>query len=258
MTTQTASGRFVWHDLMTTDAARSEDFYTNLLGWRVEVTRKTGTPYRMIHCGSAAMGGITEAKGPPHWMAHISVADVDRSAKQCVDLGGTTQVKPTDIPNVGRFAIVADPLGAAFSIFSGTEKSSAGDPDAMAPGCACWNELLTKDEMKAVRFYDKLFGWTDAPREIGSMGTYHVQMLGETRVCGIMKNPVQTVKGTPDGWLVYFLAPELRKATEEATRLGAKLYVSNMPIPEVGAFSMFADPVGAMFALFEPAMSAKT
>jgi predicted enzyme related to lactoylglutathione lyase len=27
---------------MTTDAARAENFYSNLLGWRVEETRKTG------------------------------------------------------------------------------------------------------------------------------------------------------------------------------------------------------------------------
>jgi predicted enzyme related to lactoylglutathione lyase len=250
-------GRFVWHELMTTDVERSVDFYSRLLGWRVEVTRKTGTPYRLIHCGRTALGGITETGASPRWLGHVSVADVDRSASQCLELGGATHVAPTDVPSVGRFAVLSDPLGATFAVFSGPD-SAASDPDAMAPGCVCWNELLTPDEIKAARFYGRLFGWTDAPQVIDSLGAYHVQSLGDARVCGILKNPVETVKGTPDGWVVYFLAPELQSATEEATRLGARLFVSNLPIRDVGAFSMFADPAGAMFALFEPALSTKT
>ena len=41
---------------------------------------------------------------------------VDRSA-QAKGLGATSCVPPTDIPNVGRFAVIQDPQGAVFSIF---------------------------------------------------------------------------------------------------------------------------------------------
>lgn len=247
------NGRFVWHDLMTPDAARAEKFYVDLFGWRVEETLRTGTPYRMLHGKSGPFGGINLAEGAPHWMGHILVTDCDRITKQSAEAGGRTLVKPTDIPNVGRFAVLSDPLGASFSVFTRTSRMESHDIDAMVAGSPCWNELLTRDDIKAMHYYDRLFGWKDAPKDLGPMGTYHVQMMGETRVCGIMKNPMN---GAPDAWLLYFLAPELRSFTDKATRLGAKAFVSNMPIPDVGAFSMFSDPTGAMFALFEPSMSA--
>lgn len=257
MISQSASthGRFVWHDLMTTDVARAEKFYVDLFGWRIEETRTTGTPYRMIHCGAVPMGGLTATQRASQWMPHVAVANVDRTAKQGFELGGSTRVKPTEIPSVGRFAVLADPLGETFSIFSRAPKAPVADPDLTLPGGACWSELLTRDDVKAMQYYEKLFGWKDAPKDIGPLGVYHVQKLGDKRVCGIMKNPMN---GAPDAWLVYFHAPELGAATDKAARLGAKAFVSNMPIPDVGAFSMFSDPTGAMFALFEPSLSART
>ena len=42
--------------------------------------------------------------------------EVDESAKKAADLGGRVYVKPTDIPKVGRFAVVADPQGTVFDI----------------------------------------------------------------------------------------------------------------------------------------------
>jgi predicted enzyme related to lactoylglutathione lyase len=52
----------------------------------------------------------------PHWMPYISVPDVDVAAGRITELGGKVCVPPTDIPNVGRFAVFADPTGAHCSI----------------------------------------------------------------------------------------------------------------------------------------------
>jgi hypothetical protein len=107
-------GRFVWHDLMTTDAKRAEDYYVKLFGWRIETMTSTGSPPRMIVDGPGPIGGIVEEKAIPasHWMPYVSVANVDAAAKKCSSLGGSVCVPPTDIPHVGRFAVVGDPLGA--------------------------------------------------------------------------------------------------------------------------------------------------
>jgi hypothetical protein len=113
----------------------------------------------------------------------------------------------------------------------------------------CWNELLTSDDVAAQKFYTAMFGWKDEPKDLGPMGTYHVQMLGSKQAGGIMKNPQH---GAPSAWLVYFLAPDLGKTTERAKQLGANIMMANTPIPGVGTFSMFTDPVGAMAALFQP------
>jgi predicted enzyme related to lactoylglutathione lyase len=57
---------------------------------------------------------------PPHWMIYITVADCTERAARAGQLGGQICVPPTDIPNVGRFAVIADPQGAAFALIQMT------------------------------------------------------------------------------------------------------------------------------------------
>ena len=253
MTTQGPwPGRFVWHDLMTTDAAKAVPFYTSLFDWQInEVPMPQGT-YRMIVCGPGPIGGIVEEKNIPmsHWMPYVGVDDVDRSAAKCTALGGSVVVPPSDIPETGRFAVIGDPQGAYLSIYKGLPESQGFDPDLPVPGRICWNEVLSTDDAAAQRFYSGMFGWSDEPKDLGPMGTYHVQMLGKAQAGGIMKNPMN---GAPSAWLCYFFVEDLTTATDKAKQLGATALMENQPIPEVGAFSMLIDPSGACFALFEAA-----
>jgi uncharacterized protein len=55
---------------------------------------------------------------PSNWVAYFAVTDVDASTKKTNDLGGKTVVPPMDIPNIGRFSIVADPQGAVFALYT--------------------------------------------------------------------------------------------------------------------------------------------
>jgi len=55
---------------------------------------------------------------PDHWMIYFGVADCDASCEQVRSLGGSVSVPPTDVPGVGRFAVVADPTGAFFSVIA--------------------------------------------------------------------------------------------------------------------------------------------
>jgi uncharacterized protein len=56
---------------------------------------------------------------PPHWAVYFAVDDCDAAAEKAKGLGATLRMPPTDIPNVGRFAVIQDPQGAFFSIFKG-------------------------------------------------------------------------------------------------------------------------------------------
>ena len=60
---------------------------------------------------------ITEEMGevPSHWMVYFAVSDCDASAEKVKSLGGNLRVPPTDIPEIGRFAVAQDPQGAVFS-----------------------------------------------------------------------------------------------------------------------------------------------
>lgn len=207
--------------------------------------------YRMIVCGPGPIGGMREEKNLPasQWIPYVAVDDVDATAAKITRHKGSVRTPPTDIPATGRYAIVADPLGAPFAIYRGVPGSHGFDPGLPVAGRACWNELLSHDDAAAQVFYSAVFGWREDPMDMGPMGVYRRQMLGDEQVGGMMKNPGN---GAPNAWLVYFLAPDLRGSTQKAKQLGAKVLIDNMPIPRIGAFSMFVDPANTPFAMFCP------
>jgi predicted enzyme related to lactoylglutathione lyase len=77
--------------------------------------------YTEWELGGRPIGGMMampkETGGPPHWLPYFAVADCDATAKQAATLGARTYVPPSDIPGTGRFAVFADPQGAAFAIY---------------------------------------------------------------------------------------------------------------------------------------------
>jgi predicted enzyme related to lactoylglutathione lyase len=247
-------GRFVWHDMMTTNGAASQTFYASLFDWQIQEIPMQGCIYRMIMAGPGPIGGIVEEKNIPvsHWMPYIAVNDVDATAKKIAANKGTVCVPPTDIPGTGRFAVVGDPTGAYFSIYKGLPESAGADPDQAIPGRICWNELLTTDDAAAQKFYSAVFGWKEQTKDMGPMGIYRVQLLGDKQAGGMMKHPQP---GAPSCWLAYFFAPDLAGTTAKAKKLGAKAMVENAPIPGIGAFSILTDPAGATFALFQANMA---
>ena len=111
-----------WNELATTSVDRAGTFYTNLMSWTAS---SMGLDYTVFMLGEKRVGGMVQmnadGKGiPPHWMVYFGVDDCDHCATRAKDLGGDVRVPPTEIPNVGRFAVVQDPQGAVFSIFQFT------------------------------------------------------------------------------------------------------------------------------------------
>lgn len=242
-------GLFVWHDLMTTDAARAQAFLTELLGWRIQEMPMGAFTYKMVCAGDLPFSGIVEEKAIPHshWMAYIGCDDVDATVKQVAALGGKPCMPATDIPNIGRFAIVSDPQGGYFSPFHGTNDTPHLDPKNMRPGMICWNELWTQDAEAAVAFYGKLFGWKSVSHDMGGgHGLYHKQLAGSREIGGIVKLPTEA----PTYWCPYFLVEHIDESTTRATQLGGQLIVPPMDIPDVGRFSVISEPTGATCALF--------
>ena len=114
-------GALTWHELLTTDSEAGISFYTGLLGMDRGETMSP-MEYVLLKAGGTEVLGvlqITPDMGdfPPHWMVYFAVSDVDASVALTQSLGGSVIVPATDIPEIGRFAALIDPQGAAFSIF---------------------------------------------------------------------------------------------------------------------------------------------
>ncbi|MBP7476449.1 MAG: VOC family protein [Pyrinomonadaceae bacterium] len=132
-------GEFCWTEIASNDSAKAKEFYTNVFGWTFQDSNAAtdGFAYHEFSTGGGYPAGglyqITpemcapgEPLPPPHFLTYIAVDDVDANAKRAVELGGTVIKSPDDIPKTGRFAIIADPTGAMFSIFKMAEGGHNG------------------------------------------------------------------------------------------------------------------------------------
>jgi predicted enzyme related to lactoylglutathione lyase len=96
-------GRFMWYELMTTDAKAAGEFYRAVVGWK---TQAMGDAYTTFHVGDAnGMAGMltlsdeVQAGGArPVWMGYVGVDDVDDYAQRLTKAGGTVHQPPADIP----------------------------------------------------------------------------------------------------------------------------------------------------------------
>jgi predicted enzyme related to lactoylglutathione lyase len=109
-----------WNELATTDTARAGAFYTGLLGWAADAQPMGGTEYTLFSAEGAPRGGMMAiaASGcpvPPHWLVYFAVTDCEGTTTLAQSLGGAVRLPPTDVPGVGRFAVLADPQGAVFA-----------------------------------------------------------------------------------------------------------------------------------------------
>lgn len=245
-------GKFVWYDLMTNDLEAAQAFYSEVLGWGTQAWEGGDMPYTMFAVNGVPLGGLMalpeEAKkmgAPPHWQAYVAVPNAEEAVAKAEELGGQVFVPVTDIPKVGRFAVVADPQGAVLSPFTPSEDSPDEQQDAAA---VTWNELGTSDLKAAWKFYSELYGWDEIQTmDMGDDGDYLMFGLGKEMVGGIFNKPAEGMG--PPSWLYYFNVEDLEGTIERAKSLGAQLLNGPMEVPGGDRVAQLMDPQGAAFAL---------
>lgn len=246
------TGRFAWHDLMTTDKERSLGFYRELFPeWSInDVDMGAAGTYQMIEVGGCQVGSVVamepDAGLPSHWISYIAVDDCAATVAKCEQIGGTVAYPPLDVPNVGKFAVIQDDQGAAVKPFELAKELTR--PDSSTPAHFVWHELLTRDVSAARSFYQTLFGWSSFETPIGDKGTYVMYRIGDEDVAGSLTMPADAQ--SPPNWLPYLLTPDIDARSKRVEELGGMTYVPPSDIPDIGRFAVHADPTGASFALF--------
>ncbi len=117
-------GAFSWNELITTDPKAAAEFYSKLFGWTSEVMHMECMDYTIVKTGDRQVGGIMAAPAgaPAGWKSYVTVDNIDETAKLAESLGGKLCVPPTNIPDVGRFAIIIDPQGAVIAAITYLKK----------------------------------------------------------------------------------------------------------------------------------------
>lgn len=237
-----------WVDLGSPDPAAAADFYSELFGWSVIDQGPEGGGYQMAYLRARPVAGLGRQQQtdiPPYWTSYVTVSDVDDTAKAVRDEGGQVYLEPTDVLDMGRMAMFADPSGAPFAVWA--PRTHAGAGLVNEPGTLCWNELATRDPAGAKQFYPAVLGWSPKDHPSGEL-TYTEWMLGDRPVAGMMPMDESWPADLPPHWMVYFAVEDTDAAVAWAERLGATVLLPPTDIPP-GRFSVLGDPQGAVFSV---------
>ena len=242
------AGRFVWHDLMTENLARSQEFYGLLLGWQFQTVRETDPKYVAIRHGGEYIGGMVAVKREDpsvpvsQWMSYIAVDDPDATVAKAKGAGARVLREPFDAAGIARAAVIADPQGAAV----GVARFTKSRPDAMpTAGGWLWMEYVATDPDAAMTFYGDVIGYQHQQVDNQGNAVYHVLSLGKPRA-GLFKSPFERVRAN---WLPYVLVDDPAALASRAQYLGGSIVVAPRPDLRKGTLAIIADPAGAVIAL---------
>jgi predicted enzyme related to lactoylglutathione lyase len=250
--------KFFWYELMTSDQDAAIAFYEQVVGWKAAEQQGSSLDFRymILNAGDRGMGGVMQisdemrAHGArPAWLGYILVDDADAAAKSIAGAGGAVHMQPADIPNIGRFAMVADPGGAAFYVMAPLPRADEPPPaDPTTLGLVSWHELYAGNgEKAAFEFYSGQFGWeTMTEMDMGPMGTYRIFGADGVQMGGMMDKPEQM---PVSAWNFYVNVESVDAAVERVKAGGGQIVMGPMEVPGGSWVVQGIDPQGAHFAL---------
>ncbi|MCP8894911.1 VOC family protein [Shinella daejeonensis] len=256
-------GNPCWYELGTGDLEAASDFYAGIFGWRIADSGMEGFDYRLAKSDGDMVAGMMSSAGqtgnpPPHWLIYFAVDDCDRTVADVEAAGGRVYKAPADIPDTGRFAVVADPQGAVFGLLqpdmsrmseADRARAEAGEGafNQKKAGHGNWNELMSSDPQAGFAFYSGLFGWTKGEAmDMGDMGTYQLFRHKDVDIGAVMG----LGNAPASAWLAYFgVDGAVTKTVEAITAAGGKVHHGPMEVPGPAYIAVAQDPQGAWFAV---------
>jgi len=80
----------------------------------------TEQPFRVLQVDGRPVAGVREPVpqmgGQPQWSVVFSVANTDETVASAQELRGEVLIEPVDLPEIGRIAVLRDPVGATFQV----------------------------------------------------------------------------------------------------------------------------------------------
>ncbi|MFE2100365.1 MULTISPECIES: VOC family protein [unclassified Streptomyces] len=237
-----------WTELGTSDLERAKGFYTELFGWRPETDpRQEAGGYTVAHLGDAAIAALTplyQESQPVAWNVSFAVTDADDAARRVEEAGGTVILGPTDVFDVGRFAVALDPTGAAFQLWQARAFAGAGLFNS--PGTLGWVELATRDTDRARDFYTTVFGWS-----VNASERYTQWGIDGADFGGMADMGDRFPPEVPPHWLPYFAVDDVDATAQVAEQANGTVVMPATSVPDGPRIAVLRDPQGAAFGVYE-------
>ena len=261
-----------WVDTSQPDPQAATEFYGGLFGWEFEEQMPSDMPghYFMarLHGRDVAAIGSQPEGAPPAtvWNTYVWVESADDATARAVEAGGSVLSEPFDVLEAGRMAVLADPAGAAFSVWQARDHTGA----QLVNQAGSWNfsDLNTPDAERAQSFYGTLFGWEALGAQVGEESFMMWRRPGygdhlEKRDPDLRRR--QAADGAPEGfedvvawlvertdvpphWGISFAVSDADETADLAATLGGQVVV---PPFDAGPTRMavLTDPQGATFSV---------
>ncbi|MFB6436423.1 VOC family protein [Streptomyces sp. NPDC056411] len=245
--TEPTPGAPCWVELGTSDASAAAGFYREVFGWRIETDpREEAGGYTMAYLGAVPVAALTPRYAPGQrtaWTVSFATQDADALAAAVAEAGGQRLTGPMDVFDAGRFALLADPEGAVFSVWQA--RSFAGAGLFSAPGSLGWVELATRDAEAAKHFYTGVFGWTvgGAHEDYPQWGVDGADFGGLSALDEFYPDDIEA------HWLPYFAVADVDGTAARAAESGGLLLVPPTDVPDGPRVAVLRDPQGASFGI---------
>lgn len=249
-----------WYELASARGGfqAAQDFYAHVLGWTIRDSGMEGFDYRLAAAGDDLAAGMMEmpadvADMPPFWMVYFAVDDAVDAVARIAAAGGRVHRDVAAIPGTGRFALLADPQGAAFGILEPAPMEEGDDRDGAfrqsKPGHAHWHELMSPDPVTGFDFYAGIFGWgRSRAMDMGGAGIYQL-FSHEGRDIGGMRGQGDAPRPC---WLAYFGVSGVAQAMARIAGRGGTVLHGPQEVPGGAFIAIAQDPQGAAFAVVGP------
>ena len=248
-------GRFIWYELATIDVNAAKAFYTDVMGWGTAESSTADSVYTLFTAANTPVAGLTKLPAEAlrtgalaQWTGYVGVEDVDATVARVKQLGGTVYIPPTDLPNVSRFSVIADPQRATLVLVKGRERGQEEAGRGGVVGRVSWHELRTSGLETAFAFYNGLFGWEKAETRSRPAGTYQNISVGTDTFGGMSIKPAEWPRSI---WYYYFNVAGIEAAAKRVTANGGQVLYDPMTLPEGGRVIECLDPQGVPFALID-------
>ena len=250
LTEQRLVGKFVWFDLFTHDLESTSRFYEKLFGWSfqdtlsgkkmVKTIMRNGVPIANAVYVNPKKSNVNESQ----WLSYMSVENVDRAVMMVKQNNGSIYIKPKNLPDRGRVAVVIDPEGALFAMVTAT----GGDPADQDFIENDWmgSELWTRNLDETLKFYQLLVGYETQLVDVGTNQKYHLLIRDNKIRAGAVSIPWDDVK---PNWVPYIAVEDVTSISNKVEKMGGKLLIAPDPEIREGRAAIIADPSGAVFAI---------
>lgn len=237
-----------WVDISVTDLARSQEFYTRVLGWDYSGGEAEFGGYLNATVDGRAVAGMAppmpgQGAAPHVWTVYLA-ADSSADVQQRISAaGGATLMAPMTVGSFGTMAIYADPTGAVFGTWE--PGSHTGFQLVDAPGAVTWTEAMVGDFAQGKEFYATVFGWTY--QDLSSEGTEYATFTAPGDERGMAGGIGKETEQSPY-WSVVFGVEDTDAAARRVTEAGGEVTVEPFDF-EYGRLAVCTGPDGESFGI---------